>query len=60
MNIAKDFYKGHTHIKIATDYCNDKTPQDVERTLEKIAGTALIHIRAAAEREKCDKDVHSI
>lgn len=48
MNIAKEFYIGNTHIKIATDYCENKTPEDVERILEKIARTALQHHRAAA------------
>lgn len=56
MNIAKDFYVGKTHIKIATDYCDDKTPGDVKHTLEKIARTSLQHFRAAAEREAHGKD----
>lgn len=57
MNIAKDFYVGNTHIKIATDYCEDKTPEDIERILEQFARAALQDRRKVAEREKRDKDI---
>lgn len=52
MNVAKDFYVGNTRIKIATDFCDDKTEKDAKRVLENIARTALQHQRAAAERQK--------
>lgn len=36
-HIAKDFMIGNTRIKIATDYCEDKTPEDVQKILDRIA-----------------------
>lgn len=48
-NIVRDFTIGNTRIKIADNYCRDKTPEDVERILRKIARTAQEHIRAAEE-----------
>ena len=48
-NIVMDFTVGNTRIKIADDYCRDKTPEDVKQILREIARTALEHFRAAAE-----------
>ena len=48
-NIVRDFTIGNTRIKIADDYCRDKTQEDVKQILRKIARTAQEHIRAAAE-----------
>lgn len=36
-HIAKDFMIGNTRIKIATNYCEDKTPEDVQKILDRIA-----------------------
>lgn len=35
--IAKDFKIGNTRIKIATDFCEDKTPEEVQMILERIS-----------------------
>lgn len=40
-NIAKEFNIGNTKIKIATDYCNNKTQDDIEIILMRIAKSAL-------------------
>jgi len=48
-NIVRDFTVGNTRIKIADDYCRDKTPEDVKRILREIARTAQENITAAAE-----------
>jgi hypothetical protein len=47
-NIAEDYYIGHTHIRICTDYCCKR--EDVPVILERIADRALEAL-LAAERE---------
>lgn len=47
-NIVRDFTVGNTRIKIADDYCRDKTPEDVRRILREIAQAAQAAISAAA------------
>ena len=36
-NVVKDFKIGNTRIKICDDYCRDKTPEDVQAILDRIA-----------------------
>lgn len=54
-HIVRDFMIGNTRIKIADDYCRDKTPEDVKRILRKIARDVQpalsAAIAAAQERE---------
>ena len=33
LHIVRDFMIGNTRIKIADNYCRDKTPEDVQRIL---------------------------
>ena len=40
-NVVKEFYIGKTKVKICDDYCRDKTPEDVEKILNRIAERAL-------------------
>lgn len=47
-HIVRDFTIGNTRIKIADDCCRDKTPEDVQRILRKIARDAQAAISAAA------------
>ncbi len=47
-NIVRDFTIGNTRIKIADDYCRDKTPEDVRRILKEIAQAAQAALSAAA------------
>ncbi len=53
-HIAKDFMIGNTRVKIATDYCENVTPEEVERILARIARRALPAL-IAAERAKMQK-----
>ncbi len=39
-HVAKDFYIGHTHVRIATDYCENKTKEEVDEILRRIARDA--------------------
>lgn len=36
-HIVKEWYDGNTHCIICDDYCRDKTPEDVEAILDRIA-----------------------
>lgn len=45
-HIAQDYYKGNTHIRIATDYCCK--PEEVPVILNRIARRALEAYAAAA------------
>lgn len=47
-HIVRDFYIGNTRIKIADNCCRDKTPEDVQRILQKIARDAQAAFSAAA------------
>ena len=47
-HIVEDFMVGNTRIQIADNYCRDKTPEDVQRILRKIARDAQAAISATA------------
>lgn len=51
-NIAKDFKIGNTRVRISTDFCEAKTPEEVQKILERIAKTAKQHFVAAKTVEK--------
>lgn len=57
-HIVKEYYDGNTHIIICDDYCRDKTPEDVEAILDRIAEIAYPNLlkqemeRRAREAEK--------
>lgn len=40
-NIAKDFCIGNTRVKIATDYCGNKTSDEINLILQRISRGAL-------------------
>lgn len=48
LHIVRDFYIGNTRIMIADNYCRDKSPEDVQRILQKIARDAQAAFSAAA------------
>jgi hypothetical protein len=56
MSIVKDFYIENTHVVIRDDYCFDKTPEDADRILGRIAARAL-PVLQAAEASKRKEDV---
>lgn len=52
--IAKDFKIGNTRVRIATDFCDTKTPEEVQKILERIARTAKQHFVAAETLKNTD------
>lgn len=40
-HVVEEFYIGNTHIRICDDYCRDKTPEEVEAILKRIADITL-------------------
>lgn len=50
-HIVQEFNIGNTRVKIADNYCADKTPEDVKKVLEKMARIAQEHFTAEAYRE---------
>ena len=53
-HVAKDFHIGNTHVIIATDHCEDKTPEDVERILARIAANVMPELVAAERKRRED------
>lgn len=53
-NVAKKFYIGNTRVIIATDYCEDKTPEDVERILSRIAANVMPELVVAELKRRED------
>lgn len=47
-HIVRDFMIGNTRIKIADNYCRDKTPEGVQEILKQIAINAQAALTAAA------------
>lgn len=50
-NIVKVINIGNTNIKICDDYCRDKSNDDIEIILKKIANNILCLLSAAAEKQ---------
>jgi len=47
-NVVKDFNIGKTRVRICDDYCRDKTKQDIEEILRRIARNAIGPLTVAA------------
>ena len=43
-NIVKEFSLGNTKVRIADDFCRDKTPEEVDAILKRISCIALNHM----------------
>lgn len=52
--VARDFYIGNTHVRIATDYCRPR--EEVDGILQKIARDAQRAFAAQAAKEKLMAD----
>lgn len=52
-NLAKDFYIGHTHIQICTDYCCNR--EDVPTILKRIADRVLESLAVSVELSSEDR-----
>ena len=50
-HVVKDFMIGRTRIMICDDYCRDKTPEEVQAILDRVARNALRAFRAAANTQ---------
>lgn len=50
-NVVKDYKIGNTVIKIADNYCRDKTADDVKRILRDVAAKAQRSISAMAVKK---------
>ena len=50
-NVVRDFYIGNTHVRICDDYCRDKTKEEVQAILDRIARNAIGPLTAAMEAE---------
>ena len=58
-NIAMDFKIGNTVVRIATDYCEYTTPEEVQKILERVARTAkrsLTMAETVGRNEKITKN----
>lgn len=51
-NVVMELKFGNTKVKIADNYCRDKTEEEVEEILERIARIAQRAFNAAAFREQ--------
>ncbi len=47
-NVVKDYYIGHVHVRICDDYCRDKTQEEVDEILKRIARNAIGPLTVAA------------
>ncbi len=54
-NIVKEFKVGNTTIRIADNYCRDKTPEDVQRILQRIARNAQAAFTAEEYRRRAEE-----
>jgi len=59
-HIVKDFKISGTRIKICDDYCRDKTPEDIQYILDKIAFKAQSHLDMQKPQIKLSCNVESI
>lgn len=53
-NVVMDFYIEGTHVRICDDYCRDKTPEQVEEILRRIAANAIGPLTAAMREAEQD------
>lgn len=58
-NVVADFRIGNTRIKIADNYCRDKTACEVEEILQEIAEQAQRQFNAAATAGKYEQEEDS-
>lgn len=60
MAVVEDFYIGNTHVCIHDDYCKDKSPEDVQKILDRIAKLTLKPLQQAlAKQESFEQEVWS-
>lgn len=52
-NVVREFSIGNTRVRICDDYCRDRTREDVELILQRIARRALEQFSAATATTPC-------
>jgi len=55
MAVVRDFYIGNTHIKINDEYCRNKTKEEVDAILERIADITMPYMQAE-ELRRCEAE----
>lgn len=50
-NIVAEYKIGNTVIKVADNYCRDKTPEDIQRILDRIAANVVEYRIAQAAKK---------
>ena len=55
-HVVKDYYIGHTHIKICDDCYRDKTPEEIEATWQRINDKCFELLRRQAARKESEKE----
>jgi hypothetical protein len=45
-NVVKEISVENTKVKICDDFCRDRTPEQIEKILSKIAGNAFVELSA--------------
>nr|DAK86095.1 MAG TPA: hypothetical protein [Caudoviricetes sp.]DAU53234.1 MAG TPA: hypothetical protein [Caudoviricetes sp.] len=54
-HVVKDYYIGHTHIKICDDCYRDKTPEELEAQRQRLSDLCYELLEKQARREALEK-----
>ena len=55
-HVVEEFYHGHVHVRICDDYCRDKTKEEVDAILARIARNALIALQPVLRKQKEEEE----
>lgn len=58
-HVVKEFKIGNTTVRICDDYCRDKTKEDVDAILKRIAERAQRALTAQALRGELDESLYT-
>lgn len=56
-NVVREFYIEDTHVRICDDYCRNKTREEVEAILQRIARNAFGPLSVAALEDEKDTEL---
>ena len=59
-HVVEDFYIGKTHIMICDDYCRNKSKEEIENTLNRIAAIALQQFQLRMGITSCNKPTTNV
>lgn len=57
-HVVEEFMIGNTKVKICDDYCREKTPEEVDAILKRIAKRAQIALTEQARQGKLDPSLY--